>query len=134
MRISDWSSDVCSSDLSHSHRLRLPDGAGALAGGARCGAVSAVLHPGPDDLPLGQHGIRRRLVDPGRAQQSQPLAAAGLPPEDRVAGQRGAAAPAGRVDRKSVVWGKSVSVRVDLGGRRIIKKKKNMMMSHVIVN
>src|SRR3546814_10922939 len=29
-----------------------------------------------------------------------------------------------RQDRKSVVWGKSVSVRVDLGGRRIIKHKK----------
>src|SRR3546814_19899618 len=29
-------------------------------------------------------------------------------------------------DRKSVVWGKSVSVRVDLGGRRISKKKKNI--------
>src|SRR3546814_20220928 len=28
-------------------------------------------------------------------------------------------------DRKSVVKGKSVSVSVDLGGRRIIKKKKN---------
>src|SRR3546814_14879354 len=28
-------------------------------------------------------------------------------------------------DRKSVVSGKSVSVRVDLGGRRIIKKKTN---------
>src|SRR3546814_11447196 len=28
-------------------------------------------------------------------------------------------------DRKSVVEGKSVSVRVDLGGRSIIKKKKN---------
>src|SRR3546814_11481912 len=27
-------------------------------------------------------------------------------------------------DRKSVVWGKSVSVRVDLGGRRIITQKK----------
>src|SRR3546814_15635653 len=27
-----------------------------------------------------------------------------------------------RQDRKSVVWGKSVSVRVDLGGRRIMKK------------
>src|SRR3546814_13280235 len=27
-------------------------------------------------------------------------------------------------DRKSVVTGKSVSVRVDLGGRRIMKKKK----------
>src|SRR3546814_12541066 len=29
------------------------------------------------------------------------------------------------LDRKSVVSGKSVSVRVDLGGRHIIKKKKN---------
>src|SRR3546814_11035405 len=29
------------------------------------------------------------------------------------------------LDRKSVVYGKSVSVRVDLGGRRIIKKNKN---------
>src|SRR3546814_16967239 len=31
----------------------------------------------------------------------------------------------GVLDRKSVVEGKSVSVRVDLGGRRIIKKKNN---------
>src|SRR3546814_12158216 len=31
---------------------------------------------------------------------------------------------AGSSNRKSVVSGKSVSVRVDLGGRRIIKKKK----------
>src|SRR3546814_11762845 len=30
-----------------------------------------------------------------------------------------------RIDRKSVVEGKSVSVRVDLGGRRLIKKKKH---------
>src|SRR3546814_20894875 len=30
---------------------------------------------------------------------------------------------AGRQDRKSVVQGKSVAVRVDFGGRRIIKKK-----------
>src|SRR3546814_20776763 len=29
------------------------------------------------------------------------------------------------LDRKSVVSGKSVSVRVDLGGRRLIKKQKN---------
>src|SRR3546814_12217080 len=32
--------------------------------------------------------------------------------------------PLGGGDRKSVVEGKSVSVRVDNGGRRIIKKKK----------
>src|SRR3546814_17610601 len=31
---------------------------------------------------------------------------------------------AGAIARKSVVWGKSVSVRVDLGGSRYIKKKK----------
>src|SRR3546814_14405242 len=30
----------------------------------------------------------------------------------------------GEADRKSVGWGKSVSVRVDTGGRGIIKKKK----------
>src|SRR3546814_16351003 len=32
----------------------------------------------------------------------------------------------GAPDRKSVVEGKSVSVRVDLGGRRIIKKKNRL--------
>src|SRR3546814_13344394 len=32
-------------------------------------------------------------------------------------------------DRKSVVKGKSVSVRVDLGGRRIIKKKTHLQVS-----
>src|SRR3546814_17301747 len=35
-------------------------------------------------------------------------------------------------DRKSVVSGKSVSVRVDLGGRRIIKKKKTEKNQHSI--
>src|SRR3546814_13212590 len=34
-------------------------------------------------------------------------------------------APERQIDRKSVVSGKSVSVRGDLGGRRSIKKKKN---------
>src|SRR3546814_16616214 len=29
--------------------------------------------------------------------------------------------------RKSVVWGKSVSVRLDLGGRRIIQKNKHIL-------
>src|SRR3546814_15210663 len=37
-----------------------------------------------------------------------------------------ASAVRGRKDRKSVVSGKSVSVRVDLGGRRILKKKKKL--------
>src|SRR3546814_17705206 len=79
MRISDWSSDVCSSDL---------PGAGAAAAGD--GERQAAVAPGP------------RL-----------RASAGL--GHRRSGDAG--------DRKSVVSGKSVSVRVDLGGRRIIKKK-----------
>src|SRR3546814_18114137 len=33
----------------------------------------------------------------------------------------------GRADRKSVVWGKRVSVSVGLCGRRILKKKKQIM-------
>src|SRR3546814_13021774 len=37
-------------------------------------------------------------------------------------------------DRKSVVSGKSVSVRVDLGGRRIINKKKYNYNSEVFVD
>src|SRR3546814_20150467 len=40
-----------------------------------------------------------------------------------------APAPAKQSDRKSVVKGKSVSVRVDLGGRRIIKKTKKQNMT-----
>src|SRR3546814_19351907 len=45
---------------------------------------------------------------------------------DRGAAERIAEATA--QDRKSVVEGKSVSVRVDLGGRRLIKKKINIFI------
>src|SRR3546814_12043397 len=38
------------------------------------------------------------------------------------------ARPGRAADRKSVVEGKSVSVRVDLGGRRILKKKKTKIL------
>src|SRR3546814_8622758 len=71
MRISDWSSDVCSSDLIRTAHRAIPP-------------------------RRAQHLLRQ-----GRARHR------------RRAHQ----------DRKSVVKGKSVSVRVDLGGRRIIKKK-----------
>src|SRR3546814_21200663 len=37
-------------------------------------------------------------------------------------------------DRKSVVEGKSVSVRVELGGRRIIKKQKNILNKQLDLN
>src|SRR3546814_20704350 len=101
MRISDWSSDVCSSDL----RYRL-----------RADSLTA-LHSTEDLRRL--QAVDRRLLR-----------------EHRFAGQPGFAAALGRHrrsidqrlqwrDRKSVVYGKSVSVRVDLGGRRILKNKIN---------
>src|SRR3546814_11268276 len=40
-------------------------------------------------------------------------------------------AESGLLDRKSVVWGKSVSVCVDLGGRRYIQKKNSIHISQI---
>src|SRR3546814_2945807 len=42
-----------------------------------------------------------------------------------IDGAIGMRRPLARLDRKSGVWGKGVSVRVDLGGGGIIKKKKH---------
>src|SRR3546814_17203031 len=70
---------------------------------------------GPQGAPLrcrrGGDGLRR--AGPGRYRRPEIRnLRPGLQTADR------------EEDRKSVVEGKSVSVRVDLGGRRIIKKKK----------
>src|SRR3546814_7603184 len=92
MRVSDWSSDVCSSDLRD--RLQALQGQGFAA---------AALRP-----QLGPHaGVRA----------ARPV----VPIEDR----RGSVYPVNE-DRKSVGEGKSGSVSVGIGGRRIIKKKYNM--------
>src|SRR3546814_11317336 len=79
MRISDWSSDVCSS-----RRPRTVQGRPRSAG---LGRAPAARHPSSPDTHRG------RTPGPGSGA------------------------------RKSVVYGKSVSVRVDLGGRRLIKTK-----------
>src|SRR3546814_19571874 len=118
MRISDWSSDVCSSDLEPAVGC-----AGEARTAAGVGRRQFRLPPEPPgdrgqggtflsrggDAVAGRSRCRRRVryrqrrirrLDrrrPGRA---------GTPPE-----------------RKSVVEGKSVSVRVDPGGRRNHKKK-----------
>src|SRR3546814_12658002 len=96
MRISDWSSDV----LFRSRHAA----AGLSAGGGRSG----------DTWPVDD----RRRCPVLQAARRGPRPA----PRDRA---RRADHYRGRFDRdrKSVVSGESVSVRVDLGGRRIIKKK-----------
>src|SRR3546814_15989298 len=92
MRISDWSSDVCSSDLSclsHLNHLRSRE--------------------------------RRWVQWTGEAAFER--SRNGTWQYGRTSGWR-CDRRSGCKDRKSVVSGKSVSVRVDLGGRRSIKKKK----------
>src|SRR3546814_11918458 len=112
MRISDWSSDVCSSDLRRSR------GEGE-ANDEECGAEprgDASGIRGRLALRVGQPGA----ADPRAGRNDRPL------PED-VRSLLGAGADRGmgmRPDRKSGVDGKSGSVRVDLGGRRILNKKK----------
>src|SRR3546814_11564096 len=100
MRISDWSSDVCSSDLNQRPHHPLA-------------AVRPQVrdHLG-DGLRVAQrgHALIQRLT-----QDSHPA---------RQAREEQAWAKQGKADRKSGVEGKSVAVSVDLGGRRIIKKKK----------
>src|SRR3546814_21157935 len=98
MRISDWSSDVCSSDLRVRHRLG-DDHVDELADQRRI-AVEI------------DHAIARRAAS---------HLAATAP---RRTLDENALCPADQTDRKSVVSGKRGSVRVDLDGCRIIKKKK----------
>src|SRR3546814_20240923 len=63
---------------------------------------------------------RQPDVDPGcTATAEEPWQQGQLPPVD------GRMLDARPPERKSVVWGKGVSVRVNFGGRRIIKKKIN---------
>src|SRR3546814_18510847 len=109
MRISDWSSDVCSSDL-------MPSGPGLFAqgDGADCSATQRFYR-------IMQLEILDTLVlELARGQLEARI-------DHLVAFECGIVEPdfVDQIDRKSVVEGKSVSVRVDLGGRRIIKTKRN---------
>src|SRR3546814_19580291 len=96
-----------------------------------------MLHPAADRAAEddeieagGDHRRRHRL--PQRAQRPRHLVAIDRPdavPVDRGGGGHAACSwrswtRSTKIDRKRVVKGKRVSVRVDLGGTRIIKYKK----------
>src|SRR3546814_12177098 len=109
MRISDWSSDVCSSDLDmQRHRTTLAEAEQRKARIRKPVRRERAVEEGVDRGGCGAHaGFDRRVA---ARLHAEPLEAR----RRHVAG-----------DRKSVVSGTSVSVRVVLCGRRIIKKKKN---------
>src|SRR3546814_15955901 len=104
MRISDWSSDVCSSDLDGDVHPELGD--------AERGVVV--------DVQAERRRQVQRREEPGvlrvRGVEGLEQLPAGVSAVVEVVVARG--------DRKSVGEGKSVSVRVDLGGRRLLKKKR----------
>src|SRR3546814_17844978 len=117
MRIIDWSSDVCSSDLASAHwrgNICCPTRIRRSGKSDRTNAVQAARKIPPHALPDRAGGY------PERRDRTQNVV-----PVPRDGGYRDQARYrwAHNVDRKSVVSGKSVSVRVDLGGRRIITKK-----------
>src|SRR3546814_13129405 len=110
MRISGWSSDVCSSDLivGVEALCRLKSDTGEIVPAAEFTDAMADAHAA---FGITERMLARIVAD--------------------IKSWHGMGLDFGHVginvpspDRKSVVEGKSVSVRVDLGGRRIIKKKK----------
>src|SRR3546814_13041732 len=108
MRISDWSSDVCSSDLS-GRTARADDPVG-----------SHRAHPSDADRrPSLGAGLRHHRSNQGLIFSWRSVA--------RKTGRRTMAA-----DRKSDGKGKSVSVRVDLGGGRNMKKNNENETSNYI--
>src|SRR3546814_19069165 len=109
MRISDGSSDVCSSDL-------LATGAGLVVLIQIFGPVSGAHFNPAVTLVM----LLRRAIAPREAGAYAVVQVAGAILGTWLAHTMFAEP----IARKSVVSGKSVSVRVDLGGRRILKKKK----------
>src|SRR3546814_16292137 len=107
MRISDWSSDVCSADLTATQIASArpaPTGTGNVR---RSGTSASSTSPRNIDT------VMRRYRKAAMTAVSIAMAARGYEPAATAA-----------ADRQSGGRGKSVSVGVDLGGRGISKKKK----------
>src|SRR3546814_21122872 len=113
MRISDWNSDVCSSDLTTGH-LRV-----AFAFLEVC--MSA------ENEPVGTDNTTPTPNDPAAepAKESPKPDGSDDAPQGKEPNADPTKDPAeGKEERKSVVKGKRRAVREDIGGRRILKKKK----------
>src|SRR3546814_15213142 len=110
MRISDWSSDVCSSDLKNGPADE------AQHEGSTQGAESGRNHPARRNLDDGGPGYASEAG--GRHARTEYAS------HHRMRGVNRGAQISGQIDRKRVEYGKRVSVRVESAGHRILKKKK----------
>src|SRR3546814_19166048 len=110
MRISDWSSDVCSSDLAESFAYTLQQAGRATIVGEASGGAANPGAPVATREGLAVFVPTGSTVNPFSGGNWE---GTGVQLDVRVPS-----------DRKSGVSGKRVSVRVDLGGRRNNKKKK----------
>src|SRR3546814_13473837 len=118
MRISDWSSDVCSSDLT-------PVALQYDSGDYDATLDAALKLADVDGFPRRKQEAASRGKLRGLGFSTY-LEACGIAPSS-VVGSPGARAglyESAIVERKSVVWVKRGSVRLGLGGRRLNKKKK----------
>src|SRR3546814_11275460 len=124
MRISDWSSDVCSSDLDANGLINIAAFEALLGRDVAVVSVMAVNNEIGTIQPL--ETIRDRAFRIGAFFHTDATQAPAAMPNVVAEWGVDAASFSGHKiygDRKSVVEGKSVSVRVDLGGRSILKKK-----------
>src|SRR3546814_20652451 len=106
MRISDWSSDVCSSDLSRADDRARRDRAassGTSADGYWRQSFSVAFRPRSTIFPA-----RRNACEPARSCVARAACGAG--------NSRGAALGRGVRERKREGWGERGRVRVDVGG------------------
>src|SRR3546814_13095700 len=141
MRISDWSSDVCSSDLGKQDLLsgKYADEIDRLLKLRSALVFRQIGLDNEEQLqfartlgevnPLGEDGVSKISLDPKVSSTADYTRGAfywHIDGANDVVPAKATMMTAQVLseDRKSVVKGKSVSVRVDLGGRRIIKKKK----------
>src|SRR3546814_13127027 len=128
MRISDWSSDVCSSDLKKADATAAAEAERQAAriaaqekitqARAAAAAVEAAQRREQQAIKLSAQTARQAALEARRlAQTAANPSTRGVAPGSIDRGGRS-------VDRKRVVEGTNVSVRVEHGGCRNIKKKK----------
>src|SRR3546814_15154962 len=117
MRISDWSSDVCSSDLSGPAQDQMRLSFGELASAHQTDMRRVIWHDEARSMCI----IER--IRHGKCIKF---------PSKRIFRERTGMVLVHRAshhsDRKRVVLGKGVSVRVEHGGRRLYKQKKHIVI------